>query len=185
MAAPSRITRGRAAACASAVPSGATILVVPDDFDPPPPATLADHGHIIGPFLHGTRALLAPGDLVLPGRPSHFRPDRPLHHVYFTTRGETAAWGAELAAALAPTDDDGISATARVYEVEPLGPFEDDPNVTDRRFPGNPTRSYRSREPLRVVAEVTDWTRHTQDELEGMLASLTGLRAQGLDLVQD
>jgi rifampin ADP-ribosylating transferase len=108
-----------------------------------------------------------------------------LEHVYFTTRSETAAWGAELAAALARTDGGGKPTTARVYTVEPLGPFEDDPNVTDRRFPGNPTRSYRSRDPLRVVAEVTDWTHHTQDELVGMLTSLTRLRAQGLDLVQD
>lgn len=156
---------------------------MPDDFDPPPPATLADHRHITGPFLHGTRAELAPGALVQPGRPSHFRPDRPLEHVYFTTRPETAAWGAELAVALAP--DHGASAAARVYEVEPLGPFEDDPNVTDRRFPGNPTRSYRSREALRVVAEVTDWPRHSPEELQQMLASLARLRDQGLDLVVD
>jgi hypothetical protein len=164
---------------------GAIIVVVPEDFDPPPPATLADHGHISGPFLHGTRAAFASGDLVLPGRPSHFRPDRPLAHVYFTTRAETAAWGAELAAALAPADDDGSPATARVYEVEPTGPFEDDPNVTDKKFPGNPTRSYRSREPLRVVSEVSGWTRHRPEELQGMLAGLARLRAEGLDIVWD
>ena len=160
---------------------------MPDDFDPPPPATLADHGHVAGPFLHGTRASFAPGDLVLPGRPSHFRPDRPLAHVYFTTRPETAAWGAELAAALAPADagSDGHRPTARVYEVEPTGPFEDDPNVTDKKFPGNPTRSYRSREPLRVVREVEDWPRHTPEELQGMLAGLARLRSQGLDVVYD
>ena len=157
---------------------------MPDDFVPPPPAFLDDHGHITGPFLHGTRAALGPGDLVLPGRPSHFRPDRPLAHVYFTTRSETAAWGAELAAALAPDDGDG-PATARVYEVEPLGPFEDAPNVTDKKFPGNPTRSYRSSDPLRVIAEVTDWTRHSPEELDGMLAGLALLRAEGRDLVLD
>jgi rifampin ADP-ribosylating transferase len=156
---------------------------VPDDFDPPPPATLADHHHITGPFLHGTRAVLSAGDLVVPGRPSHFRPGRPLAHVYFTTRPETAAWGAELAAALAPAEDGPT--TARVYEVEPLGPFEDDPNVTDRRFPGNPTRSYRSRHPLRVLGEVADWKRHDPDELRTMLASLAQLRAEGRDLVED
>jgi rifampin ADP-ribosylating transferase len=105
---------------------------VPDDFSPPRPASLTDPGHIAGPFLHGTRAALASGDLVKPGRPSHFRPDRPLAHVYFTTRAETAAWGAELAAALAPEEDS--TGSARVYEVEPTGPFEDDPNVTDKKF---------------------------------------------------
>lgn len=158
---------------------------MPDDFDPPPPATLAAHGHVRGPFLHGTRAVFAPGELVLPGRQSHFRPARPLEHVYFTTRSETAVWGAELAAALGPDGVDGGSMPARVYEVEPLGAFEDDPNVTDRRYPGNPTRSYRSRSPLRVLAEVSGWTGHTTDELQGMLGSLARLRAQGLDLVQD
>jgi hypothetical protein len=184
LAAPRRTSPGAPATFDIRRAVGATILIVPEDFDPPPPATLADHGHITGPFLHGTRAGFTPDDLVLPGRQSHFRPDRPLDHVYFTTRSETAAWGAELAAALAATDE-GRRRTARVYTVQPLGPFEDDPNVTDRRFPGNPTRSYRSRDPLRVISEVTDWTRHTEDELQGMLASLARLRAQGLDLVQD
>ena len=156
---------------------------MPGDFAAPPPASLTDHGHIGGPFLHGTRAAFAPGDLVSPGWVSHFRPDQPLAHVYFTTRAETAAWGAELAAALAPEDDD--PAVARVYEVEPTGPFEDDPNVTDKRFPGNPTRSYRSRHALRVVREVSDWPRHTPQELDAMLTSLARLRAEGRDVVYD
>jgi rifampin ADP-ribosylating transferase len=156
---------------------------MPDDFDAPPPATLTNHGHIRGPFLHGTRATFGPGDLIQPGKPSHFRPDRPLKHVYFTTRPETAAWGAELAAALAGHDERRV--TARVYEVEPLGPFEDDPNVTDKRFPGNPTRSYRSQGELRVVTEVIDWPRHSPEELQAMLESLARLRAEGRDLVLD
>ena len=157
---------------------------MPEDFEPPPPATFDDHGHITGPFLHGTRASFAPADLVQPGRPSHFRPDRPLAHVYFTTRAETAAWGAELAAALAPQSE-CPPPQARVYEVEPTGPFEDDPNVTDEKIPGNPTRSYRSRDPLRVVAEFTDWPEHSPEELEGMLTGLARSRAQGLDVVHD
>ncbi|MCU1593155.1 MAG: arr [Frankiales bacterium] len=158
---------------------------MPEDFTPPPPATLDDHSHVKGPFLHGTRADLSPGDLLLPGRRSHFRPDRPLAHVYFSTRMETAVWGAELAAALAPDEDDAGPATARVYEVEPMGPFEDDPNVTDKKFPGNPTRSYRSRSPLRVIDQVTDWARHSPEELEGMLGNLARLRAAGQDIVLD
>ena len=157
---------------------------MPDDFTPPPPASLIDHEHIRGRFLHGTGAVLVPGELVQTGRPSHFRPDLPLAHVYFTTRTETAAWGAELAAALG-AGGDSTATTARIYEVEPTGPFEDDPNVTDKRFPGNPTRSYRSRNPLRIVAEVKDWTRHTQQELQVMLTSLARLRADGLDVVHD
>ena len=157
---------------------------MPEDFDAPPPAPLADHGHVTGPFLHGTRAVLAPGDLVVPGRPSHFRPTRPLAHVYFTTRPETAAWGAELAAALAPAHDDS-PAVPRVYQVQPTGPFEDDPNVTDKRFPGNPTRSYRTRSPLRVVGELIDWEGHSPEVLQGMLDSLARLREQGLDVIED
>ena len=155
---------------------------MPEDVEPPKPASLMDHQHVVGPYLHGTRAALETGDLVLPGRPSHFRPSRPLAHVYFTTRAETAAWGAELAAALAVDED---AAVPRVYEVAPLGPFEDDPNVTDQRFPGNPTRSYRSREPLRVVREVSDWPRHEPEQLLAMLTSLASARAEGRDVVID
>ncbi len=179
---------GRVLPSADAValpPSGAKILVVPEDFDPPPPATLAEHKHISGPFFHGTKAMFAPGDLIVPGRPSHFRPGRPLDHVYFSTRGETAAWGAELAAALAREDDGGISTTARVYEVEPLGPFEDDPNVTNKRLPGNPTQSYRTRHPLRIVGELEDWEGHDAEVLKGMLDNLDRLREQGLDAIED
>ncbi len=154
---------------------------MPDDFESPPPATLDDHGHVTGPFLHGTRASFAPGDLVLPGRPSHFRPDRPLAHVYFTTRPETAAWGAELAAALTPDASD--LPRARVYEVEPTGPFEDDPNVTDKKFPGNPTRSYRTREALRVLGEVPDWQPHSPEALQLMRNHLEELKRQGIEAI--
>ena len=157
---------------------------MPEDFDPPPPASLTHHAHIAGPFFHGTRTAFATGDLVVAGRTSHFRPDRPLRHVYFTTRMETAVWGAELAAALSP-EVDGVRATPRIYEVTPLGPFEDDPNVTDKRFPGNPTRSYRSEEPLRVGAEVVTWEGHSPEDLDAMLASLSRLRAEGRDIVLD
>ena len=157
--------------------------LVPEDTDLPLPASLVDHSHVVGPFLHGSRVTFVPGDLVLPGRPSHFRPDRPLAHVYFTTRADTAAWGAQLAAALASVDHGPV--TPRVYDVVPLGPFEDDPNVTDKRFPGNPTRSYRSVEPLRVVGEIIDWPRHEPEAVEAMLTSLARLRAEGRDVVLD
>ena len=102
-----------------------------------------------GPFYHGTRAALSVGDLLTSGRRSNLRPDVVMNHVYFTSRLDIAA----LAAALCPGDG-----AERVYVVEPTGDWTDDPNVTDRKFPGNPTRSYRSAAPLRVLSEATGWS---------------------------
>lgn len=110
-----------------------------------------------GPFYHGTRADLRVGDLLTAGFRSNYRPDVVMNHIYFTAGRDGAGLAAELARG---------EGEPRVYVVEPTGPFEDDPNVTDKMFPGNPTRSYRSRHPLRIVAEVTDWTRLTPDELQ-------------------
>ncbi|KXO91408.1 Rifampin ADP-ribosyl transferase (plasmid) [Tsukamurella tyrosinosolvens] len=114
-----------------------------------------------GPFFHGTTADLQPGDLLSAGFVSNYRPDVVMNHIYFTALRDGAGLAAELASEL---KSDG--AAPHVYEVEPTGAFEDDPNVTDKKFPGNPTRSYRSTEPLRVVAEVTDWTRLTPEALQ-------------------
>lgn len=114
-----------------------------------------------GPFYHGTIAHLRPGDLLTAGFRSNYRPDIVMNHVYFTALPDGAGLAAELAAELAR---DGRA--PRVYEVEPTGDFEDDPNVTDKKFPGNPTRSFRTTDPLRVVAEVTDWTRLTPEALQ-------------------
>ncbi len=136
--------------------------------------------HVRGPFLHGTRVALEPGTELAPGHGSHFRPGRALAHIYFTALEETAAWGAELATALS-----GESGRGHVYVVEPMGPFEDDPNVTDKRFPGNPTQSYRSRDPLRVVGELEQWQGHAPEVLRGMLDRLAQLRAAGLDIIED
>ncbi len=111
-----------------------------------------------GPFFHGTKADLREGDLLSAGFRSNYRPEIVMNHIYFTARVEGAGLAAELAAG------DG---EPRVYEVEPTGSFENDPNVTDKKFPGNPTRSYRSTEPLRVVHEVTDWPRLTPEALQG------------------
>ena len=110
-----------------------------------------------GPFYHGTRADLEIGDLLTPGFQSNYRPEVTMNHIYFTASGPD---GAGLAAALARGEG-----RERVYIVEPTGPFEDDPNVTDKKFPGNPTRSYRSTAPLRIVGEVTEWKRLTPEEL--------------------
>jgi hypothetical protein len=121
-----------------------------------------------GPFFHGTKANLQIGDLLRAGFRSNYRPEVVMNHIYFTALPN----GAGLAAELAPGD-----AEPRVYEVVPTGAFENDPNVTDKKFPGNPTRSYRSDAPLTVVREVTDWTRLTPDELQSWRERLAALHA--------
>ena len=121
-----------------------------------------------GPFFHGTKAQLQIGDLLTAGFRSNYRPEIVMNHIYFTALRDGAGLAAELAAG------DG---EPRVYEVEPTGDFENDPNVTDKKFPGNPTRSFRSTAPLRVVGEVTDWTRLTPEALQAWLTRLAELRA--------
>ncbi|MEU6105952.1 NAD(+)--rifampin ADP-ribosyltransferase [Streptomyces flaveolus] len=123
-----------------------------------------------GPFFHGTKAGLQVGDHLTAGFRSNYRPEIVMNHVYFTALRDGAGLAAELAAG------DGAP---RVYVVEPTGEFENDPNVTDRKFPGNPTRSYRSREPLRIVGEVTDWTRQTPEALQMWRDRLAAMRQDG------
>jgi hypothetical protein len=120
-----------------------------------------------GPFYHGTKADLQVGELFTAGFRSNYRPEVVMNHVYFTALRD----GAGLAAELAPGD-----APPRVYLVEPTGPFEDDPNVTDKKFPGNLTRSYRSRAPLRIISEVTDWTRLSPEALQAWRDRLMAIR---------
>lgn len=110
-----------------------------------------------GPFYHGTKADLQVGDLLTAGSTSNYTPGLTMNHIYFTALVN----GAGLAAALAKGDG-----RERVYIVEPTGSFENDPNVTDKKFPGNPTRSYRSKAPLKIVGEVTDWVRQTPEQLQ-------------------
>lgn len=124
----------------------------------------------VGPFLHGTTAALAAGELLTAGRPSNYRPDVIMNHIYFTSTVAGAGLAAELAEEL--TGRDG-----RVYEVVPTGAWEDDPNVTDKRFPGNPTRSYRSREPLRIVREVVDWPRMSPEDRQSWNERLAAIQA--------
>lgn len=123
-----------------------------------------------GPFFHGTRVALAPGDLLTPGFRSNYRPEVLMNHIYFTALPDGAGLAAEIAALGASGE------TAHVYEVEPTGAFEDDPNVTDKKFPDNPTRSFRSAEPLRVVREVSDWTRLSPEALQEWRLRLEALR---------
>jgi hypothetical protein len=121
-----------------------------------------------GPFFHGTKADLGNGDFLTAGFRSNYRPEVVMNHIYFTALPDGAGLAAELAAG---------GGAPRVYAVEPTGPFEDDPNVTDKKFPGNPTRSYRSSAPLRVVGEITDWTRQTPQALQAWRERLAALRA--------
>lgn len=144
------------------------------------PVTVDACDHVTGPFFHGTHVHLEVGDELRPGHGSNFHEGRVSNNIYFAARLETAVWGAELAVALRGAEPPG-----RIYVVEPLGPFEDDPNVTNKRFAGNPTRSYRSRHALRVVGEIVDWEGHDREVLAGMLASLARLREQGLDVIED
>jgi hypothetical protein len=123
-----------------------------------------------GPFFHGTIADLKVGDLLTAGRRSNYRPEITMNHVYFTALVDGAGLAAEIAVELA-----GGEAIPRVYEVEPTGAYENDPNVTDKKFPGNPTRSYRSSAPLRIVGEITEWTRLTPDQLQSWRERLTTL----------
>lgn len=132
--------------------------------------------HESGAYLHGTKADLVVGELLVPGRPSNFEDGRISNHVYITQTLDAATWGAELAAG---------EGRGRIYIVEPLGDVEDDPNVTDKKLPGNPTRSYRTREPVRIVGEITDWVGHTPEQIQAMLDGLEDLRRRGLAVIYD
>ncbi len=128
-----------------------------------------------GSFFHGTRADLKTGDFLTIGFQSNYEENRTAKYVYFAGTLEAAIWGAELASG------DGKQ---RIYVVEPTGDFEDDPNVTDKKFPGNPTKSYRTKEPLKVVAEVSGWIGHSSEILQGMLDHLKKLDEMGIRAVE-
>lgn len=132
--------------------------------------------HESGALFHGTRTDLVAGDQLVPGRSSNFEQGRVSNHVYVTATLDAATWGAELARG---------GQRGRVYVVEPLGSLEDDPNVTDKKFPGNPTRSYRTREPVRVVGELVDWDGHSPERLQAMRDGLADLHRRGLAVIDD
>lgn len=144
------------------------------------PVTFDSCNHVEGPFFHGMKTAVEVGDELVPGHFSNYHDGRVANHVYFSSLLEPAVWGTELATALVGRQERG-----HVYVVEPTGPFEDDPNVTNKRFPGNVTRSYRTRHPLLVVDEVQTWEGHTPEALQEMLDSIMRLREQGLDLIED
>ncbi len=142
------------------------------------PTTYANCDRIKGPFYHGTASLLAVGDLLVPGFGSNYQKGRISNNIYFSTT--VAGLAAELASALA-----GIEGRGHVYIVEPTGPFEDDPNVTNKRFRGNPTKSYRSKSPLRILGELETCQASNPEVIRGMLDRLAKLREQGLDVIED
>ena len=127
-------------------------------------------------FYHGTKANLQPGDLIQPGFNSNYGKRKQAGWVYLTATLDAAIWGAELAQGDGP---------GRIYIVESTGPFEDDPNLTDKKFPGNPTKSYRTRHPLRVTGEVTEWQGHSPEQLKAMKDHLDKLKEQGIEAIED
>lgn len=127
-------------------------------------------------FYHGTKADLKKGDLIQPGFSSNYGSMKKANYVYLTATPDAAVWGAELAAG------DG---RGRIYIVQPAGPVEDDPNLTDKKFPGNPTKSYRSKNPLKVIGEVTDWQGHSPEQLKAMKDHLEKLKQLGVEAVED
>ena len=129
-----------------------------------------------GPFFHGTKADLRVGDLLSAGNRSNYRPEIVMNHIYFTALRD----GAGLAAELARGDGE-----PRVYAVEPTGAFENDPNVTDKKFPGNPTQSFRSSAPLRVVGELADWVGHPGTQLQAMRDGIEALKRRGAAHIED
>lgn len=132
--------------------------------------------HDSGPFFHGTKADLTVGDLLEPGRSSNFGERLAANFVYLTATMDAAIWGAELALG---------EGRGRIYRVEPTGPLENDPNLTDTKVPGNPTRSYRSRHPLRVLGEVVDWEGHPPEVLQHMRDHLAELTRAGIEAIND
>ena len=128
-----------------------------------------------GPFFHGTKAELNVGDLLKPNNLSNYQ-NKKSNYIYFTATLDAAKWGAELAKS---------NSKERIYLVELLGEFENDPNLTDKRFPGNPTRSYRSKYPLKIIAELSSWERHSDEEINNMLSALKKLSDEGKNVIYD
>ena len=127
-------------------------------------------------YYHGTKADLSIGDLIVPGHASNYGERTPGNFIYLSAMLDAATWGAELAVG---------EGCGRIYIVEPTGLIEDDPNLTNKRFPGNPTKSYRSRSPFRVVGEVEEWSGHSPEQLREMRGHLARLREQGLDAIEE
>lgn len=127
-------------------------------------------------FFHGSKADLKIGELISPGYNSNFGKQKVAKYIFLTATLDAAIWGAELSKG---------EGKERIYLVEPTGPIENDPDLTDRKFPGNPTMSYRSIEPFKILAEVTGWLGHPEEQVNQMKAALGSLEKQGIDSLND
>jgi hypothetical protein len=127
-------------------------------------------------LYHGTKANLNRGDFIEARFNSNYGQRKKASFVYLTATLDAAAWGAELALG---------EGRGRIYIVEPMGPIEDDPNLTDKKFPGNPTKSYRTRDPLRITGEVIDWQGHTPEQIKTMNEHLEQLKRLGIEAIED
>ncbi len=127
-------------------------------------------------FCHGTKANLKQGDLIEPGFSSNYGQRKKAKYVYLTATLDAAIWGAELSLG------EGVG---KIYIIEPTGPFEDDPNLTDKKFPGNPTKSYRTKSPLRIIGEVMDWQEHSPEQLKAMKDGIERAKQLGLEAIED
>ena len=127
-------------------------------------------------FYHGTKASLKTGGLLEPGFNSNYGQRKKASYVYLTATLDAAIWGAELALGEGP---------GRIYIVEPSGPIEDDPNLTDKKFPGNPTKSYRTKSPLHVIGEVRHWQGHSREQLKAMLDTIERVKKLGIEVIED
>lgn len=127
-------------------------------------------------FFHGTKADLNLGDFIEIGINSNYGQKNKAKYIYLTATLDAAIWGAELALG---------EGRERIYLVEPIGPIEDDPNLTDKKFPGNPTKSYRSKHPFKIVGEITIWQGHTPEQVKAMKEGVAKLKEQGVEAIED
>lgn len=134
------------------------------------------HSPFAQTFFHGAKADLKIGELIEPGFNSNYGQRKSAKFIYLTATLDAAIWGAELALG---------EGRERIYLVEPTGPIEDDPNLTDKKFPGNPTKSYRSKHPFKVVGEVTVWQGHPPEQVKAMKDNLEKLKQQGIEAIED
>lgn len=138
--------------------------------------TVASHSPFVQTFFHGTKADLKIGDFIETGISSNFGQNNKAKYIYLTATLDAAVWGAELALGDAPE---------RIYLVEPTGAIEDDPNLTDKKFPGNPTLSYRSKHPFKIVGEITVWQSHAPEQVNAMKEGLAKLKERGIEAIED